>query len=70
MTRTRSSNKSFTKLIRAAVRQGWTHDRTGKGHHRLRSPDGDVVYMSCSPRDEDECAKKILTRLQKFGFKR
>ena len=68
MSGTRSSNKSFAKLIRAAVRQGWTHGRTGKGHHRLTSPNGNVVYMSSSPRCESEVYKKILCRLKKEGF--
>jgi predicted RNA binding protein YcfA (HicA-like mRNA interferase family) len=44
------ARKDVEKLIEAAKAAGWTVERAGSGHYKLRSPAGALVVLPFSPR--------------------
>jgi predicted RNA binding protein YcfA (HicA-like mRNA interferase family) len=45
-----SARKEVEKLIDVARAAGWTVERAGSGHYKLRSPAGALVVLPFSPR--------------------
>lgn len=55
-------------IIREALEQGWTHDRTTRGHHQLYAPGGKgIVTFSGTPSDK-RSIKNSLAEMKKLGF--
>lgn len=46
-----SAKRDLKDLIAICVRAGWTCERSGGGHWRLRSPSGALVFCPSTPSD-------------------
>jgi len=59
----------FYEIVKAAEEQGWTTERTRKGHWRFNPPNKTVppVFTSGTPGDF-RAVKNFLTKLRKHGF--
>lgn len=56
------------ELRKRLTGQGWSVERTSKGHVKCVSPTGEVVITSGSPSDW-RAERNFLSRLKKRGFK-
>lgn len=45
------SNRELRRIAAVAERQGWVITRTGGGHLKWKSPDGQVVITAATPDD-------------------
>jgi predicted RNA binding protein YcfA (HicA-like mRNA interferase family) len=43
------ARKDVERLIELAKAEGWTCERCGSGHYKLRSPTGAIVILPFSP---------------------
>lgn len=57
----------YGPLIEAALAAGWTLERTGGGHLRLRSPEGASVVFPSSPSDW-RGARNLRSTLRRYGL--
>lgn len=57
------------QVINRAKAQGWSHQITGSGHHKLVPPgDGEIVVASSTPGDQ-RAFKNFLAAMRRSGFK-
>lgn len=58
----------YRKVARAALDAGWTISRSGNGHTKLRSPDGQTIMpLPGSGRVANGLYKSIVSQLRKAG---
>lgn len=60
------TNKDARRVVCAAIEAGWEWVMTGKGHSRLRSPDG-VTTVIVSGSSSDGNAARVLRRELRRG---
>ena len=57
------------EVMEHAVKQGWKHEVTSSGHHKLIPPnDGNIVITSSSPGD-GRVYKNFLAQMKRSGYK-
>jgi hypothetical protein len=62
-------SNQMQEVIAKAIEQGWSHQVTGSGHHKLVPPgDGDIVVASSTPGDQ-RSFKNFLASMKRNGFK-
>lgn len=57
----------YGPLVEAAIAAGWTLERTGSNHLKLKAPDGKIVFLPSSPSDW-RGAKNARSLLRRYGL--
>ena len=60
------TRREMLQLVRALKKQGFTVERTGGGHWKVRREGGTMVIMAFSPRSA--AMQKTLARLKEIGY--
>jgi len=55
-------------LVECALRAGWTIERTGSNHLRLRGPQGQTLHAAGTPHSGQLEAYRLRQRLHKAGL--
>jgi hypothetical protein len=59
--------RDYRPMARAAIVAGWTITRSGNGHTKLRSPDGQTIPLPGSGRVALGLYKHITAQVRKAG---
>lgn len=56
------------QVIRAAISQGWSHDRTTRGHHQFFSPDGSTIVTTSGTPSDRRSFNNFIADMKRGGF--
>lgn len=62
----RTSNKKLNKVIQACVKANIVVRRTGGGHYLIYTPNGEVMTISSTPRNNSQI-DYMISKLKKKG---
>lgn len=60
---------SVQLVVRAALEQGWRHDRTQNGHHRFYAPDGQGIVVTSGTPSDSRGFLNFIAEMRRHGFK-
>jgi hypothetical protein len=61
-----TSNKKLNKVIQACIKANIAVRRTGGGHFLIYTPDGEVMTISSTPRNNSQ-VEYMISKLKKKG---